>query len=219
MIVLRCCLYSIVDLFLPHIAVAFGFAPSFSDAEALAFSLDMLSGLDFFGSDLMTKMKMLESLKIKADLHGLFNRFSDFNLSGLPMDPITFEVFDVKKYLPELQFSLDLAPSINFAAPNFKASDLYDALFPKSTPTIKSFGSFIKKDILSKIRSVLDGLFDAKVNVPTIGLSVDEVSFGFDGFDLGAYTEFNNGLFPPIVDVDALQVGLLYLLFWCVASC
>ena len=158
-------------------------------------------------------MKMLDSLKGKEDLNGVFDRFTDVTLPGIPFDPVTFEVFDIHSYLPEIQFALDLAPSVNFAAPSFRTSDLFDALFPTSIPTIKSFGSFVKKNIMSKIRLALDGLFDAKVNIPTTGLSVDEVSFGLDGISLGNYTEFNNKLFPPIIDVDVVQASLLLLFY------
>ena len=198
-------------MFLPHLAVAYGFAPSFSDSRALSFTLDMLFQPNF-GPDL--SVKLLDSLMTNIDLNGAFDRFTSFTLSGIPLDPITFEVFDVKNYLPEIQFSLDLAPSVNFAAPNFRASDLFDALFPTSIPTIKSFGSFIKKNIMSKIRLALDGLFDAKVDIPTIGLSVDEISFGVDGFNIGTYTEFNNKLFPPMIDVDAVQASLILCLLF-----
>ena len=43
-----------VDQFLPHIAVAFGFATTFSDIEAQSFSLSMLSGPKFFSFDMLT---------------------------------------------------------------------------------------------------------------------------------------------------------------------
>ena len=158
-----------------------------------------------FGPDLA--FNILDSMKSNPDLNGAFDRFSALSGSGFPLDPITSEVFDINNYLPEIQFSLNFAPSINFVASNFRASDLFDALFPKSFPTVKSFGSFIKKDILSKIRQALSGLFDAKVNIPTIGLSVDDITFGFDGFSLGSYTELNNEFFPPMIDVDAVQVS------------
>jgi hypothetical protein len=194
-----------VELFLPHLAVAFEFAPSFSDPTALSFSVDMLF-TPSFGTNL--SLKLLDYLRSKVELGGAFDRFTSISLSGIPMDPSTFEVFDVKNFLPELQFSLDLSPSVDFAAPNFKASDVFDALLSTSIPTIKSFGSFIKKAVMSKIQDALDGLFDAKVNMPTLGLTVDEVTFGSNGFNLGQYSEFNNRLFPPIVDVDALQVSL-----------
>lgn len=193
-------------MFLPHIAVAYGFAPSFSDMKALSFSLDKLYEPNF-GPGL--SLKMLDSLRAKADLNGVFDRFTDFTPSGMPLDPTTFEVFDIRNYLPEIQFSLDLAPSVDFAAPNFRPSDLFDALFPTLIPTIKSFGLFIKKDIISKIQLALDGMFDAKVNVPTLGLSVNQTSFGVDGIDLGMYTERNNRLFPPKIDIDTVQVSIL----------
>ena len=57
-------LYSTVELFLPHIAVAFGFAPSFSDMKAVSFSLDKLF-MPNFGPGL--SLKMLDSLKLKSD--------------------------------------------------------------------------------------------------------------------------------------------------------
>jgi hypothetical protein len=202
-----CIIKLLVELFLPHIAVAFGFAPSFSDLKALSFSLDMLFVPDF-GADL--SIKLLDSLRTNINLNGVFDRFSGFSISGIPMDPITFEVFRIDNYLPEIQFSLDLSPSINFAALNFKVSDLYDALFPTNIPTIKSFASFIKKDILAKISASLDGLFAANVNVPTTGLSLPDgefLSLGVDGINIGVYTEFNNELFPPMIDIDAVQVN------------
>ena len=196
-----------VELFLPHLAVAFDFASSFSDIEALSFSLDKLYGSSTFQFDL--NIQMLKSLQSKLDLKVLFNRFSGFSASGIPMDPITFEVFNIDNYLPEIQFSLDLAPSIDFAAPNFRGSDLFDAMFPTAFPTLQSFILFIKKNIMSKIQLALDGLFDAKVDVPTTGLSVDEVDFGVSGPNLGEWSEFNNELFPPMIDVDVVQVSIL----------
>ena len=196
-----------MELFLPHIAVAFGFAPSFSDMRALSFSLDWLF-VPNFGPEL--SIHMLESLKEKTGLGNLdFDRFTEVTSSGIPLDPTTFEVFSVDNYLSEIQFALDLAPSVEFAAPSFRSADLFDALFPTSIPTIKSFGAFVKKEIMSKIQLALEGLFDAKVNVPTSGLSVDQVSFGADGIILGVYTERNNRLFPPMVDVDVVQVNPL----------
>ena len=197
---------STVELFLPHIAVAYGFAPSFSDSRALSFSLDQLFAPNF-GPEL--SFTILDSLKEKVDL-GIFDRFTESTLSGIPLDPATFEVFDINNYLPEIQFALDLAPAAEFAAPSFRAADLFDAIFPTSIPTVKSFGSFVKKEIMSQIKLALDGLFDAKVNVPTLGLSVDEVSFGVDGINLGEYSERNNRLFPPMIDVDVIEVSSLF---------
>jgi hypothetical protein len=192
------CLLS-VNLFLPHLAVAFGYAPTFTDPKAVSFSLDKLLNLNLADASI----KMLNVLRRSLT----FDRFSGFSNFGIPMDPVSFEIFNVDNFLAEIQFSLGLSPSVDFSAFNFKASDLFDALFPTSIPTVKSFGSFIKKDILSKIRDAIGGLFDANVDVPTIGLSVGDLSFGLDGFDLGNYSEFNNELFPPMIDVDALQVS------------
>ena len=198
-----------VELFLPHIAVAFGFAPSFFDPKAQSFSLDVLYKQNF-GPDL--SLKMLNSLKAKPELNGMFDRFTGMTLSGLPLDPVTFEVFDIDHFLPEIQFALDLCPAVDFAAPNFRASHIFDALFPKSVPTVKSFGSFIKKNIMSKLRTALDGLFDVNVDVPAVGLSVTEITFGGpDGVNLGEYTESNNKLFPPLIDIDAVQVSVCSL--------
>jgi hypothetical protein len=157
-----------------------------------------------FGPDL--SVKILESLTANLNLNGVFDRFNSTSSTGLPMDPITFEVFRVEKYLPEIQFSLKLSPSIDFAASNFRTSDLYDAMFPTSIPTIKSFGAFIKKNILLKISNALNGLFDAKVAIPTEGLTVDAVSLGGEGLNIGVYTEGSTQLFPPVVDIDKVEV-------------
>eukprot|EP00956_Cyclotella_meneghiniana_P045584 scaffold375448_cov136-Cyclotella_meneghiniana.AAC.1 len=74
----------------------------------MSFSLDKLYGLrSSFEFDI--SIQMLNSLQSKLDLKGLFNRFSSVSPLGIPMDPITFEVFDIDNYLPEIQFSLDLA--------------------------------------------------------------------------------------------------------------
>lgn len=194
---------SAVELFLPHIAVAFGHAPSFSDPKAQSFSMNKLFEPNF-GPDL--SVKILESLTANLNLNGVFDRFNSTSSTGLPMDPITFEVFRVEKYLPEIQFSLKLSPSIDFAASNFRTSDLYDAMFPTSIPTIKSFGAFIKKNILLKISNALNGLFDAKVAIPTDGLTVDAVSLGGEGLIIGVYTEGSTQLFPPVVDIDKVEV-------------
>ena len=198
---------STVELFLPHIAVAFGFSPSFSDPKAQSFSLDVLFKHNF-GPDL--SLQMLNSLKGKTDLNGMFDRFTNFTLSGIPIDPITSEVFDVDHYLPEIQFALDLSPSVDFPAQNFRSHHIFDALFPKSAPTIKSFGSFIKKNIMAQIQTSLDGLFDVKVDFPTAGLSVNEIKFGVDGVDFGEYTESNTKLFPPVFDIDSVQVRFFF---------
>lgn len=162
-----------------------------------------------FGPDLSAKI--LETLigegnRALVGFGSTFERFSDITTSGLPIDPLTFEVFNVENYLPEIQFAYELAASVDFAAKGFKASDLYDALFPTSIPTVKSFGAFIKKKVLAMISSALDGLFDAKVDIPTLGLTVDNVTLGAEGLNIGMYTDGNNQLFPPVVNVDKLEV-------------
>ena len=165
------------------------------------FSLDMLVKPNI---DFSIIFKLLDDLRRKINFDG----FSDF-LNGIPFNPITFEEFDIDKYLPDIQYALDLTPSINFAVPNFKPSDLYDALFPSNLPTLKSFASWIKKHILEKIRGAIGGLFDAKIDIPTIGLSLPDgklPSLSMDGVNMGVYTRFNNELFPPMIDVDAVQV-------------
>ena len=192
-----------VELFLPHIAVAFGFAPTFSDARALAFTMNELFKPNF-GPDL--SVKLLESL---SKVEATFDRFTDFTSSGIPQDPNTFEVFHIDNYLPEIQVALELSPTVDFAASNFGSSDIFDALYPTAIPTIKSFGSFIKKSIVSKIQDALDGLFDVTIDVPpTTGLTNDGGFLGVDGVDIGVYSEFNNRLFPPVIDIDALKVSL-----------
>lgn len=201
------CVISPVELFLPQIAVAFGYASSFYDFKAQDFSLNQLFEPDF-GPDLSTKL--LDSLQGKAELNGAFDRFSDATLSGMPMDPETSEVFDVNQYLPEIQFALSLSASAAFAAPSFKASDLYDSLFPSGVPTIKSFEGWVKKNILSSISTSLHGLYDAKVDVPVAGLSIPNdgiPTFGPNGIDIGVYSERNNKLFPPVIDIDSVQVS------------
>ena len=92
-------LNSLVEQFLPVIAVAYDFAPSFSDPKALSFTMDRLFSPKF-GRDLSSKL--LDAIKIKG-ISG-FNVFSATdNSTGLPMNPLTFELFDVEKYLPEIR--------------------------------------------------------------------------------------------------------------------
>ena len=58
--------------------------------------------------------KLLATLKTKEFPGINFDRFSSFSSSGRPMDPSNSEVFNVDDYLPELQFSFDLVPSVDF---------------------------------------------------------------------------------------------------------
>lgn len=191
-----------MELFLPVIAVAYDFAPSFSDAIALSFSLDSLFAPKF-GADL--SIKLLDSLRAVPSLN--FSIFDIVDVNGIPMASSTFEVFDVKKYLPEIQFALDLSPSVNFAAPSFQTSDIFDALFPSSVPTVKTMGNFVKKKVVASIASALDGLFDVGVVVPTAGLTIDTPILNASGLTLGEYTDASTQVFPPVIDVDRVQVS------------
>ncbi len=191
-----------MELFLPVIAVAYDFAPSFSNPIAVSFSLDSLFAPKF-GADLSTKL--LDSLRNVPSLD--FSRFDDFDINGIPMSSSTFEVFEVKKYLPEIQFALDLSPTVDFAASRFQTSDIFDALFPSSVPTVKTMGNFVKKKIIASIASALDGLFDVVVDIPTVGLTIDTPILNSSGLTLGEYTDASTRVFPPVIDVDKLQVS------------
>lgn len=215
MLILSCVTSSLftcnsVELFIPHIAVAFGHAPSFSHPRALSFSLNKLFEPNF-GPGLSTKV--LQTLTSNPHLNSSFDRFTSTSETGYPIDPVSLEIFDVDHYLPEIQFSYNISPSIEFAAKNFRTSDLYDALFPASVPTLKSFGMFIKKKILSKISRAIGGMFNAKVDIPTVGLTSNDVSLGGDGINIGMYTAGNNRLFPPVIDVDKVKVSLSEVIF------
>lgn len=190
-----------VEQFLPHIAVAFGYAQSFSDSAALTFDVYKLFE-PRFGATLSSKL--LSALQSKLSI---FNRFNSTSLTGLPM-ALDGEIFHVDHYLPELEFALDLSPSVDFAASSFKVSDLYDSLFPTGKIlSLKTFGSYVKKQVVSKIVSALNGVFDATVSIPTIGLTADEVILNGSGLALGEYTENSTQLFPPSVDVDKIDVS------------
>lgn len=92
-----CCDFPVRN-FLPAISVAFGKAPSFSDIRASKFTMDDLFTPNFGPSlslNLLNKIKSVPSLQIE------FSRFDIIDIvSGLPMDSITKELFDVNAYLP-----------------------------------------------------------------------------------------------------------------------
>lgn len=155
-----------------------------------------------FGADLSNKL--LSALQSKMSF---FDKFNSTSSTGLPMT-LDGEIFRVDHYLPELQFALGLSPSVDFFASSFKVSDLFDSLFPTGKiQTLKTFGSFVKKRIVSKIVSALDGVFDATVSIPTSGITVDEVVLNGSGLALGEYTKKSTQLFPPAVDVDKVDVS------------
>ena len=190
-----------MEFFLPHIAIAYGYASSFSDPRALSFDMSQLFEPNF-GADLSNRL--LSILQSRLSFFDQFNRTSS---TGMPM---TFEgkIFRVQDFLPELQFALDLSPGVEFPAGSFRTADLYDALFPSgNVQSLKSFGSFIKKKVVSKISNALIGLFDVMTDVPSTGLTVDEVKLGGTGLSLGDYSSTSTQLFPPAIDVDTVQVS------------
>ena len=80
-----------VNRFLPLIAVSYGRASSFADLAAKTFLMDSLF-VPSFASDLSNKI--LSVLKGKADLNGIFDRFSGVDsTTGKPWDPATKEIF------------------------------------------------------------------------------------------------------------------------------
>ena len=191
--------------FIPVIAVAYDIAPSFSDPRALEFSIDDLFAPSF-GPGLSTKL--LDSLKNAPSLSGIFDRFNETDgVTGLPMDPSTFEIFDVSIYLSEIQVALNLAPSVDLAASGFSAKDISEALFPDPVPTIKSFAVFIKNELVPKIIAALD--FGVEVEGLPGGLSFDTPTLDGNGTNLGAFDPGSTRLFPPSVSVDNLRVSLV----------
>ena len=121
------------------------------------------------------------------------------------MNPTTFEVFDPKEYLPEIQVALDFSPSLGLASPNFKPSDIMGSLYPSKIPTLTDLVSYVKKKIVPEVISALRGLFDVKLDTSTTGLSVDEPSIGDNGLSLGEFSPSSTMLFPPKLNLDRVQ--------------
>ena len=185
------------------IAVAFGYATSFSDSAARSFTIDQLFQLDFgptLSSNLLTK--------IQGKFPGVFDAF-DATLkdqsTGLPLNPSTNEVFNPQDYIPEIQVALDLSTSLDFASSNFKSSDILDSLYSKQVPTISDMVSFVKKKSVQGVISALNGLFNAKLETPSSGLSIDTPEVGDSGLVLGTFSETSTRNFPPKVDLDTIQ--------------
>lgn len=109
----------------------------------------------------------------------------------------TNEVFDVEKYLPEIQFALDLSPSVEFSSPNFNPSDIFDSLYPSSIPSVKAMVEFVKKQIVPKLIEKLSGLFDVQIGASSGGMSVDTPTVGNSGLSLGDFSNSSTQLFPP----------------------
>lgn len=191
----------IVEQFPEVIAVAFGYANSFSESTARSFTIDQLFQLDFgpaLSSNLLTK--------IQGKFPGDFDVFTDVDQStGLPMNPTTKEVFDPQDYIPEIQVALDLSSSVAFASSNFKSSDILDSLYSKQVPTISDMVSFVKKKSVQGVISALNGLFNAKLETPAGGLSIDAPTLDGSGLVLGDFSDTSTRNFPPRVDLDTIQ--------------
>ncbi|EJK77783.1 hypothetical protein THAOC_00363, partial [Thalassiosira oceanica] len=198
-----------LEKFLPHVAVAFGYAVNLDDFAALNFNANKLFEPNF-GAPLSTLL--LNKLKAVPAL-GNFTRFDGFDLVGIPMDSMTFEVFRVEKYLPHILVALDIAPSVDFAPPNFNLADLPAALFKVSKPSLKSFIEFLKTKITHAVIAKLEGLLSLQINVPSSGLDIPtrRLSVGTPtldtGIDLGVFSDVaSTGFFPPMaVSLDEIE--------------
>ena len=148
-----------------------------------------------FGKSLSAKL--LNAINIK-NITGNFSLFTDTdNVTELPMNPITFEVFDVEKYLPEIQFALDLSPSLQFPSPSFTPADIFDSLYPSSVPSVRAMVEFVKKQIVPELIGKLSGLFDVQIGGSSGGMSVDTPTIGNSGLSLGNFSDSSTQLFPP----------------------
>jgi hypothetical protein len=189
-----------VEDYLPHIAVAFGKSWSFSENSAIDFTLDELLAPDF-GFDLTSKV--LDALKATQSVSSMFTRFSDISTyTGMPMDPVTYEIFNVKNYLSEIQVSFDIVPSPQVASQKFGLADLREVLSPK-VPTLRAFADKMKPKLVNEIGKMLNGLFNTTVNVS-----------GFDPIPIGGNTSFPPNLswshgsthvFTPQIRLDKIQ--------------
>ena len=108
----------------------------------------------------------------------------------------------------EIQVALQLAPSVSLASPAFGAKDIQESLFPSQIPSVSSFASFLKRQMISKVASFLD--FEVAIETPSGGF-IDTPQLGPSGLDIGPLSSSNTRLFPPSVDLDSIQV--------CCASC
>jgi len=156
-----------------------------------------------FGGSLSSKL--LDAINIKG-ISGGFHLFNGTDpLTNRPMNPLTFEVFDPEKYLAEIQFALDISPSVSFAAPGFKSSDILDSLYPSSVSSVKAMLAFAKKQLVPKLIDQLSGLFDVEIDMSTGGLTLDDPNLGNSGLSLGNYSGASTQLFPPRINLDNVQ--------------
>ncbi len=173
-----------IEDFLPHIAIAFGKSWSFSENSALDFTLDELLAPDY-GLDVT--LKIMDALKATPTLSSFFARFSGTSIyTNMPMDPVTYEIFNVKNYLPEVQVSFNLVPSPLLASPNFGLTDLHEFLSPK-VPSLRAFADKMKSKLVAIIAEKLNGLFNTTVSSP-----------GFGSIQIGGSASFPPSLSWPI---------------------
>ena len=136
-----------------------------------------------------------------------FSPFSGASkFSNMPMDPITYEVFDVRNYLSEIQVAFDIVPAVEVASPNFALAGL---ISQSSFAEIICRNCQIKREVATKVNCQgfdeieLGGNVSSSVNTSWPGkstrnfpprLSIDQVQgFSFD------------------FDVDVSDTGLLSL--------
>lgn len=91
------------------------------------------------------------------------------------------------------------------AAFSFGAKDIQEALFPFPAPTIKSFASYIKRELIPKIAAAMD--FDVSLSAPTGGLSLEKPNLNAGGLDFGSFGSNSTRLFPPSISVDDVDVS------------
>lgn len=147
-----------------------------------------------FGESLSAKL--LDAIKIKGIID--FDLFDATDpVTKVPMNSSTFEIFSVEDYLSEIQFALDLSPSVKLSSPNFNPSDIFDSLYPSSVPSVKGMVEFVKKQIVPKLIEKLTGLFDVEISASSGGMSVDTPTVGNSGLSLGDFSNSSTQLFPP----------------------
>lgn len=193
-----------VEDYLPHISIAYGKSWSFYENSAIDFTLDELLAP---GYHLDLSSKLLNALKATPSLSSTFTRFSGVSVfAKMPVDPVTNEIFNVKNYLPEIQLSLDIVPSTQFASPNFGLADLKEYLSPRF-PSVRALADKVKTALVKKVGEKLNGLFSTTVNLP-----------GFDPILIGGSASFPQNLswpngstnvFTPQMSSDKVQ-GFLF---------
>lgn len=187
-----------INNFHQAIAVAYGYATTFD--KATSFTIDQLLVPDFNPEAIVL---LLNRLKSK---NSLFNRFNSTE-NGLPLDPSSKELFRLEKYLPDIQVALNLAVSTDLSALRFGPQDILEALLPNpSFPSLRALADFAKKELLD-----LDLAFAADLNVPPLDISSSTVpTIGPDGFVFGNLSVDSTRLFPPAVDLNSIQVRLIF---------